>query len=275
MNLKFMINDYILIWNLLFQASVSESIYKLKQKLWSNYKDEYNDTYKEKVTMLKDPKNFIPSNDLIYNIMLQDKEYAKEKKQAEKYRLEIMSLWDKKKKTTNKLLDEIIRKEIPEIDIYVVNKEINIIDTTGFTKDNKSLIIGKEITKNDPNEIILALLMNILDKEIKNYTIDTEIFKKAILELAILNEYNSNLIGRSCYLTGTPSLSSLKRDIYPYWLMYLGVPKDEFLNRMMRDNIAFETSKYPYEKELAKLNIEEFIEFCIRNKKHIVKLEKL
>ena len=45
MNLNFIINDYILIWNVLFQASVSEPIYKLKQKLWDTYKEQYNNTY--------------------------------------------------------------------------------------------------------------------------------------------------------------------------------------------------------------------------------------
>ena len=44
MNLNFIINDYILIWNVLFQASVSEPIYKLKQKLWDTYKEQYNNT---------------------------------------------------------------------------------------------------------------------------------------------------------------------------------------------------------------------------------------
>lgn len=37
MDVKFVVNDYVLIWNLLFQASISESIYQLKQKLWALY----------------------------------------------------------------------------------------------------------------------------------------------------------------------------------------------------------------------------------------------
>ena len=39
MDLKFVVNDYILIWNLLFGVSISESIYNLKQRLWKNYKE--------------------------------------------------------------------------------------------------------------------------------------------------------------------------------------------------------------------------------------------
>ena len=63
----------------------------------------------------------------------------------------------------------------------------------------------------------------------------------------------------------------LKRWIYPYWLMYLGIPKDELLSRMMRDKIAFELDNYAYEKELVKMNLEEFIDFCIRNQKYIIR----
>ena len=69
MNLNFIINDYILIWNVLFQASVSEPIYKLKQKLWDTYKEQYNNTYKDRVAILNDVKNYIPNDDTIYNII--------------------------------------------------------------------------------------------------------------------------------------------------------------------------------------------------------------
>ena len=43
MELKFIINDYVLIWNLLFQPSYNDDINKLKMKLWTEYKKEYND----------------------------------------------------------------------------------------------------------------------------------------------------------------------------------------------------------------------------------------
>jgi len=42
----------------------------------------------------------------------------------------------------------------------------------------------------------------------------------------------------------------------------------------MRDKIAFEADKYAYEKELKKMDIEEFIEFCIRNKRYIIRENK-
>ena len=48
MNTNFVVNDYVLIWNLLFRASISETIYKLKQKIWDTYKNEYNAIFRDK-----------------------------------------------------------------------------------------------------------------------------------------------------------------------------------------------------------------------------------
>ena len=56
MNANFIVNDYVLIWNLLFQASISENIYKLKQKIWDTYKNEYNALYKDKKTLVSTKK---------------------------------------------------------------------------------------------------------------------------------------------------------------------------------------------------------------------------
>ena len=98
MNLKFDVNDYILIWNLLFQASISENVHRLKQKIWVNYKREYNQTFRDNSLILKDPKNFIPNDDTVYNIMLENKEYEKIKKQTERFRVEILKAWDENKK---------------------------------------------------------------------------------------------------------------------------------------------------------------------------------
>ena len=53
--------------------------------------------------------------------------------------------------------------------------------------------------------------------------------------------------------------------------MYLGIPQEEFPQYMMRDKIVFDERKYAYEKELKKMNIEEFIDFCIRNQKYMIR----
>ena len=270
MKAKFILNDYTLIWTLLFQGSVKESIYKLKQKLWMNYKNEYNQAYKDKNIILSDPKNFIPNDDTVYNSILANKDYEDIKKDTEKYRREVMKIWDKNHKSINSLFTDILRKEIEEYTILIVNDELDILDTCGDSKA-KSIILGKKIDEEEPEKILYDILMTIFDKEVKESTLNNQNIRKSIIELAVLNEFPTRLHKRSCYIKGSLELSNLKRKIYPYWLMYLGVPKDDFLKYMMRDNIAFEVEKYTYEKQFVKMDLEEFIDFCGRNKKIMFK----
>ncbi len=270
METKFIVNDYALIWNLLFQASISENIYKLKQKLWNTYKNEYNDTYNDKLDIMKDCKNFIPDNDTIYNIVLDDSSYEKIKKQAEKYRINLLKIWDKNKKETDYLMKKIVRMDIPNYTFFVVNKELNLVDHP----IKGSFVVGKEINEKLPLNILYEINMIIIMDNIKKYDGDNKKIKKAIVELAVLNEYATNINKKSCYLSGTPELLSLKRWLYPYWLMYMGVPKEEFTSYMTRDRVSFDASKYAYEKELKKMDLEEFIDFCIRNQKYIIREAK-
>ncbi|MBE6157354.1 MAG: hypothetical protein E7160_00950 [Firmicutes bacterium] len=276
MNLKFVVNDYVLIWNLLFQASISENIHKLKQKLWLNYKEEYNCTYKDKNLILKDPKNYIPNDDTIYNIVMETKEYEKIKKSTDKYRNEILKIWDDNKKQINKELKDILRFDIDSYNIFVVNDSLNVVDST-LIKDNKqsTLIFGKRIDTEDRNKIIVDLIFEIVKREMKDYNPKYKEIVQSVLELAILNELSTRLNDRSAYLTGEATLDYLKRQIYPYWLMYLGSAKEEMLDYMMRDKIAFEIDKYTFERQLKNVDLKEFIDFCIRNQKHIIKIKEI
>ena len=276
MNLKFVVNDYVLIWNLLFQASISEKVHKLKQKLWINYKREYNNTYRDKEVMLKDPKNFIPNDDTIYNIVLETKEYEKIKKDTERYRNQVLKIWDNNKKEITKIIKSITRMEFKEYQILIVNDLLDVIDCTKI-KDAKinTLVLGKKVTSDTTTKLLVELLFQILKKELKGYKTEYKEIVDAAIELAILNEFPTRFTGRSHYLTGDPTLNYLKRQMYPYWLMYLGADKEEMLSFMMRDKIAFDIDKYPYEKELKKKDLLEFISFCIRNQKYIVKINEL
>ncbi len=271
MNANFIVNDYVLIWTLLFGTSISETIYKLKQKIWKTYKNEYNEIFKDKDEILKDYKNFIPNDDTIYNIVLENIDYERIKKQTEKYRIEIMKLWDKKQKETENLVKNILRIKIPKYTVFIVSEELNVINHSQKDK----LIVGKQLEKNEPLRILIDINLSIAKNHLKKYKGEYENIKKTILELAVQNEYATRLLGRSCYQTGDPKLSSIKKWLYPYWLMYLGVSKEEFFSYMMRDKIVFEVEEYIYEPELKKMDIEEFIEFCIRNQRYIIKKPKV
>ncbi|MCI8347094.1 MAG: hypothetical protein HFJ12_04000 [Bacilli bacterium] len=276
MNLKFVVNDYVLIWNLLFQASITESIHKLKQKIWINYKEEYNKVFKDNSLMLKDPKNFIPNDDTIYNIVLESKDYEKIKKQTERFRIKLLQNWDENKKIAVQELKDILRFDIRLYHILVVSDQLNIMDTS-LVKGSRvnTLVWGKKIEDNNPTSNIINLVYQVVMKELKEYQREYQDIVKAIVELAILNEFATRITGITHYLTGDSTLKYLKRQIYPYWLMYLGVEKDKMMEYMMRDKIGFDISNYTYERQLKKLDLYAFIDFCIRNQKHIVKIDEL
>ena len=274
MNVNFFVNDYILVWNLLFQASISEQIYNLKQKLWANFRTEYNNTYRDKSLILRDPINFIPNDDTIYNIMVETREYEKLKKSTEKYRMEIMRLWDSNKRLIAAFVKSIIKKDLRSYQIYVVNEDLDVIDVNLQDEQSAIIIVGKKIDKKEPMRIILDIVMAIIKEEIK-FNDDREEIGTAIIELAVLNELATMLTKKSCYISGQPSLTSIKRCLYPYWLMYLAVPKGEFQTYIARDKIDFDINGLTYEKELKKLNIEEFINFCYNNRRYIIRLDKV
>ena len=276
MNLKFAVNDYVLIWNLLFQASISESIHKFKQKIWINYKDEYNKTFRDNHLILKDPKNFIPNDDTIYNIVLENKNYEKLKKETEKFRMQLLQTWDENKKEAIKEIKNILRFDIKLYHVLVVCEQLDIVDTTMVKGSRVNTIVwGKKLDKQNPLNTIVHLVYEIVMKELREYQVEYQDIVKAIVELAILNEFATRITGVTHYLTGDNTLKYLKRQIYPYWLMYLGVEKENMMEYMMRDKIGFDISKYTYERQLKNLDLYAFIDFCIRNQKHIVKIDEL
>ena len=273
MNLNFIINDYILIWNVLFQASVSEPIYKLKQKLWDTYKEQYNNTYKDRVAILNDVKNYIPNDDTIYNIILESAEYQNIRKEVEKYRLEVIKLWNKKISTQ---LKKITKQDFKEYTVYLIDNRLEILELPTIpNKDIKTIILGKKIPEEEPNKIIFLLLEAILKKEINKYKDIDKNIANAIIEMTIENELATNISNISHYWTSEEKLLSIKRQIYPFWLMYLGISKEEMPKYMNRDKIAFDVNKFPYEKDLKNLDITDFIDFCIHNKKRIIREEQL
>ena len=42
MKADIIVNEYALVWYMLFQSDVNESLSKLKERLWQTYKEQYN-----------------------------------------------------------------------------------------------------------------------------------------------------------------------------------------------------------------------------------------
>ena len=84
MNVEFIVNDYLLAWNLLFRPSISEDIQKMKERLWKNYPKQYMKIEKENVEILKYTSDFIPDDDTIYNMIFNTEEFKIVKRQTDK-----------------------------------------------------------------------------------------------------------------------------------------------------------------------------------------------
>ena len=276
MNLNFVLNDYVLIWNLLFGASISSNIQGFKQKLWKNYRHSYNDLYKEEEHILKDPKNYIPDDDTIFDMVKASDIYKEIKEDTEKYRLELLHTWDKIKKDLNKNLKEILRFDIKLYHVLVVDKKLDVIgmDIPKSRRVN-TITWGNRVDSDNYTLAIINIIEHIVRKELATYKSEYKDIVDAIIELAIDNELTSRTLNKSVYLRGDSSLKYLKRQLYPYFLMYLGYSKEEILNRMMEDKIIFELDKYTFERGLATVDLKTFINFCIKNQKHILKIKEL
>lgn len=275
-NLSFDLNDYLLIWNLLFQTSISNETQRLKEKLWKNYRHLYKALYKEEAKILKDPKNYIPDDDTIFDMVKATDVYKKIRKETEEYRLFLMHYYDEMKKTINNYFKDIIRFDIKMYHVLVINPRFNAVEMkTVKSRKVNTISWGMMNDQNDGELAIISIISHTLRKELKDYETDYQEIVDGVVELAIGNELATRIKGKSYYLKGDNSLKFLKKQIYPYFLMYLGSNKDEMINYMARDNIIFDVDNYTFTRSLAASNLKEFISFCIENQKYILQIEEL
>ena len=273
MKLHFKTNDYLLTWNLLYGASFSEPVHIFKQKLYKKHKNQYMAIQKDKKEMLTDIKNFIPDDDTLYNYVFDTDLFAKLKEDTEKHRMELLKIWDQNKKTINEHLRAILK--FPLKDDYNIIVLHPIMDTVLMEKGSINIGWGNRKDLVDPYFTLTNIVYNIVKSELSGVKKDYKEIIDVVLELAIQNELYTRLSGKSSYSNGDNTLVYLKKQIYPYWLMYLGYEKEDFTRFMMRDGIVFEIDKYLFERDLKKLNLYQFIEFCIRNQKKIIRINRL
>ena len=268
MNLEFYVNDYLLAWYLLYSASLSKEIDKLRKGLWSKYKKEYNFCYKDKQEIIKYGKDFIPDNDTIYNEVFESDVFKSLKKESNKHKMHLTKLFENNSKIVKKCCMEVLKLELKETyPVYVIHPRMECIE---YNKATGSLIWGSDKDKYDA---ITILILTIVKGIYENYNNDYKEIIDSIIELAVINEISKQLTSTITYDIGNPTLKIIKRQIYPFWLMYLGNDtKEDMLNRMIEDKIAFDIEYYPIDKNMKKMNLTKFIDFCIKNNKHILKL---
>ena len=268
MNLNFSVNEYLLAWYLLYSASLSKEIDKFRKNLWNKYKKEYNFCYKDKAEIIKYGKDFIPDNDILYNEIFESELYISLKKETEKHKMQLEKVILSDNKLIKKSVKAVLRMNLnDDYPVYVIHPRMEIIEYNNLAG---AIIWGSEKDKYD---FLKILILTIVKGIFQNKNQEYQEIQDAIIELAVLNEINKQISDINTYEHGNKTLKIIKRQIYPFWLMYLGCDcKEDLLSRMIEDKIVFDASKYPIDKNMKKMNLEEFISFCIKNNKHILKL---
>lgn len=269
MKMDIKINKYLLIWNLLYQSSVSEEMHELKQKLWKNYKKEYSLLHKEKDLIVKDLDDYIPDDDFIFNMVESSDVFKKIKMETNKYRINLMEIWDKNRKAYLRELNKILKYDfLGNYTIAVLHPNLEVVETDFNTN---TIIIGKKIISRDKDNFLTYLIYKIIKNEFNKIKSEERELINAITELLITNELFTRVTNESKYNLGKKELKPLKEKIYPYFLMYLGIETKDMEKYMVRDNIFFNPSDYTYERHLKNVDIFSFINFIIKNKKVILR----
>lgn len=271
MVIEFVVNDYLLAWNLLYRGSISQEIHLLKQKLWYNHQKLYRKLNKDNIEILKNINDFIPDNDALYNFVFDFGDFEKIKKATNKHRLELMKVWDFNRKKINKALKEIIKYEIiDKYKIIIVHPALDVSEYMIKIKE-KNIVWGRKTDLDDPINTLINIIYNIVKYEMSYLEEKDKKIFDTIISLAIKKELYTKFSGSSKYVNMEDDI--LARQLYPYWLMYLGANKGEMLNYMMRDKIVFDVDRYEIDSFLAKTDLYGFIEYCIKNKDKILNLE--
>ncbi len=268
MNLEFYVNEYLLAWYLLYSASLSKEIDKFRKNLWSKYKKEYNFCYKDKQEIIKYGKDFIPDNDVLYNEIFESDLYISLKKETVKHKMYLAKLFQQDAKNIKKVIKEIMKLNFKDTyTVYVIHPRMECME---YYEQYESLVWGSDRDKYDA---ITMLLMTMFKGMYDNYNLEYKEIVDSVLELAILDEFGSRLNMKASDSLSDATLRIIKRQIYPFWLMYLGYDtKEALLDKMMEDKVAFDLDRYPIDKNIKKIDFDEFLDFCIKNNRHILKL---
>ncbi len=273
MKFDFIINKYLLIWNVLYQTAFNEDAEKLRQKIWRENKKEYALMYREKATILKEFNDYIPDDDELFNLVESTECYKKIKQDTNKYRLNLLEMWTVNNRKFVRELNKILKYDLEtKFTIAVVDPNFDILEIDFNTN---TITLGKKLNMKEKEGFLTYLFYKILENEFGKIKKEEQSIYIVILELICLNELYTRISDESKYNFGRKDLKELKNKIYPYWLMYLGLNIEDMEKRMIKDNLFFDINDYPYESKLKNIDIFSFVNFIINNKQEILKKKSI
>ncbi len=156
MKLDIIVNKYLLIWHLLYQSAVSEDMHNLKLKIWNSHKKEFSLVHKDKKEILENLDDFIPDDDIIYNLVESSPLYKKIKQETNRYRNSILETWDQSKKKYSKEIASVIKFDVKkEYKVCVVHPSLQVVEADF---DSKTITIGRKISTRDKDNFLSYLM---------------------------------------------------------------------------------------------------------------------
>ena len=191
----------------------------------------------------------------------------------------------KKVKVSKNKMHIVLSSDIPlKLNVYLkLNELLNnffntecVLEIDASTNDLTNI---RECYNYAASSLVIPLLKDRLKNNYNSYYIEfnnENEFEQCREDVKKVNEIGKSISKNFNYDLGNPVLKIIKRQIYPFWLMYLGyTDKEKILNKMIDDKIGFDLEKYPLDRSLKKMNLEVFLEYCIKNNKNILKLNNI
>ncbi len=253
MKIKFIINPKFIAILLIARCEFNEKLLSIINDL----KEDHLKEYEEIMSLSRYDYINNLKNEFLKIFMATDyfKEYLKE---TEVYCNNIEEYWKSKEEYVNNFLKNILRISIDrEIKVYISHPFTCI----GTSRGNDVIYWGHRIGQEDANYNIVYLvheaLHNILPYK-EGMTYEQMENQHAIIELISDYELYSILSNESKIKEGHSLLEKSKLEVYPLWLDYLGLTKEEKMDRMKFDNLK---NLRVFDNNLNNLNIYEFIDF--------------
>jgi len=244
-----------------------EELNNIKNKLYILYMEAYDDLLRINE---ENPTYYLMDDDVkrIVQVFKGTAAFKELYEETQSYLEYLKANWEKNKEFVNDYLRRILKIKFDRnIPIYITHPNTGICCSNG-----NSVIWGTYKDLQNPKHAITYLVhegLHCLLPYHKEELPKEKNIKHTIIEFISDYELYSMLKGESTLIEGHLSLNEYKSYIYPYWLKYIGLNKEEIMRRLEKDSIPFNKLTEIENIDISNLNIVEFIEFC--NKKYYLK----
>ncbi len=200
-------------------------------------------------------------------LLTREEEFSIFFKELQDYAQKVIDYWEMNKAYTEKYMKEVLKTDIDiSLIVYISHPYIR----EGRSFQNGIIAFGHYDGLEDPDYNYIYIFHESMHEVMPNdyikWTKEQIDINHEVIELTSDYELYSRRTKQSKFTQGHPRLKEIRKQIYPYWLLYLGLTEDEIKQRMDFDNNHFDIEAYiEYKEDLSDMNIYEFRDFCFEH----------